>query len=60
MSETNARSKESDHYDTWFRKQVEEGLASAREEKTVTNEEVESRVCETQEFVAPYAAGEES
>lgn len=42
MSETDARPEESDEYDARFRKQVEEGLVSAREEKTVTNEEVEA------------------
>ena len=42
MSEIDARPEESDEYDIWFRKQVEEGLKPARKEKMVTNEEVEA------------------
>ncbi len=42
MSETDTRPEESDVYDTWFREQVEKGLKSVREEKMVTNEEVEA------------------
>ena len=42
MSEIDTRPEESDEYDAWFREQVDKGLKSARKEKLVTNEEVES------------------
>ena len=60
MSKTDTRSEESDVYDVWFREQVEKGLKSAREEKTVTNEEVEAVFASRRESLRRMLKGEES
>ena len=60
MSETDTRPEESDDYDAWFREQVEKGLKSAREEKMVTNEEVEAVFASRRKSSRRMLKGEES